>query len=1339
MNTVADGSWAPRSISLNVGPVALAHEVDQIVLGEIQTAPRPTERLAEADLDPEVHPVVPRHALTRSRTPLASPHIRGERWISCPKAAHVSENERVKDGKGRYIEQLGAALDALTDYQKIERAGQMLATETYGTIVPIGGTRDLGRDGVALVLGDQVHHLVLAVSAQGKWQDKIRKVARRVRDAGEPIDVLVYCTPEPLRDDAEFQKLRTELAADNIRLEPPLGRDWWIERLSGDTPKARAVRREILGLPAFHPGLFRTVDEYEEQFAQQRGVVLGDLVARQDCVDEVTAALKAASVVIFHGPRGLGKTRVTLAAARSFDGRFVATSTRGTETNFIDDLATLGSDTVVVDDAHSRLEVVQRLADASTDPNVGRPAHLLLVTWTSTLPAVRTAVARARDVREVEIGRLGREELAAILKAEPIRLDDPALRAAVLDASEGYPLYAVMGALALAAGADPTKLRSNPLEAYLDTFWERAPTRTEARVLALVALRGGVRVVDHMGSVTDDGKRIAAGLEISSDTLIDTLNAMVESGVLNVEEGAHVLRPDALARLIIARLCLGHPPHADLPRLLELAAPQWDRAIDLLTEVYEDTRDERVREAVRPFLEVSVPGPDADAHEWSYVLRQVRAVATLLPGESLRFGHKALAASFPASDRGALGFVVDRPQVRTDIIAIADQAKYRDLPGAIRLLLDVSLEEPFDYGNGGSSQRNAPAIDHLVRLAEIFDVSGQRDIPGFIRRTALEVVRRWREEAPDERSDMAVLVLGSLLDPALSSSNMDPDKPGVVNMTAGHMGAAAYAAAAEPLVQEIERALPSITPRGGRALFAKLSDVAHTAKGHARAFNARPTPELADAAREIACRLLAALRIRFAENIAVQVRAHRLQVDVGCSAPAPLPDGADEVETLFTYEYVPDHEASEKRRYEHIDQITTRRVGAPVDETVAWYMQRARWAFDAGLELGTQYAAQLLFRLAQERPEAAIPLARAMHRDDETGGWADVPLRPAFLRDPASVEPLLREWLAGDSRERSFVWNLLAQDPAQTFAIAPRLVADAITSATDEDAMLVEVFMLRIAGHPGDAAVLGLLLRAPAPLIQRVGVVFACLLPPDRRHTFHAALAPEDRDALIAAMMTGLRAPSPLNAPGILMHAEETMKELAEVEPEALMQWVRLRLAALHEPKVHYMDPFAHGELAGVRALRGRVSTDGLLDDYAALDDLGVAEREGWEEVLQALIPDPTDAILARLQKGGLDEDRIGHLLKLAPRGARWTDVVAAAAERLSADELTSAVHTATFGPRTWSGSPVPLLQAQVDFFDGLAQDARPKISEVGRRLAASYRNQVERAQREEQDRQYRY
>ena len=45
-----------------------------------------------------------------------------------------------------YLAQLEKALDDLTDFAGIERAGQMLASDIYGTLVPVGGTHDLGRE-----------------------------------------------------------------------------------------------------------------------------------------------------------------------------------------------------------------------------------------------------------------------------------------------------------------------------------------------------------------------------------------------------------------------------------------------------------------------------------------------------------------------------------------------------------------------------------------------------------------------------------------------------------------------------------------------------------------------------------------------------------------------------------------------------------------------------------------------------------------------------------------------------------------------------------------------------------------------------------------------------------------------------------------------------------------------------------------------------------------------------------------------------------------------------------------------------------------------------------------
>src|SRR5438034_97157 len=80
--------------------------------------------------------------------------------------------------------------------------------------------------------------------------------------------------------------------------------------------------RDVLRIP-FHPGHFRTADEFEEQFSRQRGVVVGELVSREDALAAIGSALDEAPIVILHGDRGLGKTRIAIDAGRRADARFV--------------------------------------------------------------------------------------------------------------------------------------------------------------------------------------------------------------------------------------------------------------------------------------------------------------------------------------------------------------------------------------------------------------------------------------------------------------------------------------------------------------------------------------------------------------------------------------------------------------------------------------------------------------------------------------------------------------------------------------------------------------------------------------------------------------------------------------------------------------------------------------------------------------------------------------------------------------------------------------------------------------------------------------------------------
>lgn len=1235
-----------------------------------------------------------------------------------------------------YLEQLGDALDHLTDWNAIERAGRLLVGEVYGTLVPVGGVRDLGRDAVALVLADKVSHLVLAVSADKDWRDKIRRVAERVREAGEPIDILVYCTPVPLRDDSDFQRLRAELAASGIRLEPPLGREWWLERLARDTAASRAVRREILRLLPFHPGHFRTADEYEEQYGEQAGVVLTELVGRDDVRLRLEAALRTGRVVLLHGDRGLGKTRMAVAATRAVDGRFVSGSTRGDEPTLIDDLATTSSTTIAVDDAHARPDLVRRLVSAASDPRIGRPEHLLIVTWSSMVPVVRALVGTALPIEELSLQPLEREQLAQILKAPPIALADPILRGRVLDASGGYPLYAVMGARALAGGADPERLGTNPLEAYLDTAWSPARGRAEARVLALAALVGGLRVVDDMGVITDAAREAATRLQLSDDDLVRALNALAEAGLLGLEDGRYVLRPDAIARVILKRVCLTPAPHADVRVLLALAAPQWDRALSLLTELYDESDDQRIRVAVREVLDEMLPAPDADAQAWSTFLGYVRASALLLPEDAIRWSRAALAAETPPGAE-FIGYRMVRPDVRRAIVAVAQRTKYRELRRSVELLLSVAEEEPFEYRNAGISQRNAPAIHELLELASATDAYGrQPEIPGFVRDEMRTVIAPWWRVSA-ARADLAVLVLGNLLDPAVSGAFMDPDSHDKVNLIAGQMSGPAYAAAAAPLVAEIRAVLPSTNARGGCALLAVLDDVVRTAKGHPHAFNVRPDDALQAAARAVACELLAAFRQRFASNAAMQVRAHHMQDDLGCDDAAAAPEDADDYETLFMWTRHGDLDDDERRRGAHTATMIERLRNRSVDDVIAWYASRVRGAAEAGLQQ-THYAASFLRDLTAARLDLAVPLARALHADPITAGYGHVPLDAAARRGSPDVAALLGEWAAGEVRDRWVVWAFLVQDPAGAWQRTPELVRTAFAHATEAEADMVDTFLLRLAGAPGESEALGYALRADAPLVRRVGASYACLLSADQRHPHHIPLRPDDRSTFESVLLNDLATPLPRLAPAILPHRDDMPTELAQLDPALAMRWVRARLAALETHTDGFVDAFSPADIAGLQALRGRANADGLLDDYAALTKPWIAAAEGWNTVLRHLLPDPQAAVLARLRAGGLVPAAVERLLELVGgRGDGWPDLIDAAADLLTEDELSTAVARATSHRGVVSGSFVPVMQALVDFFDGIARDGRPRVARIGQRLAASYRKRVEDERRRDHDRQF--
>jgi hypothetical protein len=249
---------------------------------------------------------------------------------------------------------------------------------------------------------------------------------------------------------------------------------------------------------------------------------------------------------------------------------------------------------------------------------------------------------------------------------------------------------------------------------------------------------------------------------------------------------------------------------------------------------------------------------------------------------------------------------------------------------------------------------------------------------------------------------------------------------------------------------------------------------------------------------------------------------------------------------------------------------------------------------------------------------------------------------------------------------------------------------------------------------------------------------FACLLPADQRHADHITLRPEDRPTFEAVLMRDLAAPAPRNAPSMLPHREHTLTELVEEDPALAMRWLRARLKALETHADGVVDAFSPAEMSALQALRGRVPADELLNDYAALDAPWIAAAGRWTTALRQLLPDLREAVLARLRAGDVPPHAVGRLLELVGGGGDgWADLIDAAADLLTEDELSVAVARATAHQGVVMGSFVPVYQALADFFDDIARDPRPRVARVGQQLAASYRKRVDEERRRDRDRDF--
>lgn len=1245
-----------------------------------------------------------------------------------------------------YIEEIEAALKRASP-KAIEDAAQALLMDETPLFLPIGGTHDLGRDAEILKLQDEVNHRFVAISVEKEWPDKIRRDAKRIKDAGFEVQEILYCTTQEVPESKQLENVRSDLRDLGIELKIA-DRKWWATKLQQDGAVARRVKRELLHLAPFRPSPLRTADEYEEYLSARQHYVLTELVGRDALIQQVAHALKPGVAVIVHGNLGSGKTRVAVEAAKRVGAAVVEPSAEDDQA-LTETLLSGPERFVALDDAQNRLQLVRRLAGSRLDPAIQRPPALLLVSWTSSLDRVRAAVSDAYAVVEIEVPGLEREQLATILR-EHFKLDD-ADRGAVLTQSQGLPLFAVLGALALGSGASREQVaRSNPLEVWFERAWPRHVPEGDAELLGILAMRGALRLIDSDGEFTVEAKKAADAAGLRPQQLRAHLDPYLDAGLAGYEDDHYAMMPDALAQLVIKRLCFSRPPLVTSAKALVEAATTssqtFGRIAQLFDRIADELREDAPRRVLVGLIAESVPKPDAEIGEWMNFVDYTEAIARFDADKAIQYARQALTATPKPATEPLLRDAYTRDSLRRKVRDLADAAlggskTAAEFRASVSLLLDLSESEPLIQDLTGGSQSRAPTMHHLFQLSERFDPRHGAGLPYAIRGEIFAALREWWKAYPETRADRVALLLTRLLDPGVFGSYMDPDKPHQFTLASGFLDPRGYPKFANEIADVLEEVLKLVTDEGGRGVLSQVDDIVRAARGISRAFNQKPNPALKAAARDVACRVLGAVATRFAANPAFLVRVHQFEREAGCpDIEAPSPEEG-QVAQLFARQYRKDWRTEQQARAKRLEKLAEELDTLSAHGLGEWIRQRAEWAQAAGLDVSTEAAREFAVLLGKRRPSNAATLARSLVANPVTAPLAELTLVDVETVWDKGGQELLESWINGTEREQFALWALLGwvHSSQPTPKIKLDLLLKALKQATPDEsriALHIETILIRLAGGPDAAEALSAALNSRNATVRRVAVLRSCLT--DQPHAHHIKLRPEDRAAFEAAFEEMAKPLGDDQTGGSLDASEETFTEVINQEPELSEKWLRGRLRHLARRPGRYIEPFSHGEYQALQGARGKLDVNSLLDDYAALAKPSFSQKEAYEKVLRLLVADLAGAIAERIERGDLTADRIGRLLRLVPEGPGWPELIVAASKYISEDDLMSAIYDATFYDQVWSGSFAPIAERQAKFFEEqLAQSEHPVVARIGRKLAEHYRKKAERERREDFRDQY--
>ena len=687
------------------------------------------------------------------------------------------------------------ALLAFTDSQAFEQLCCALLVEEFGTLVPLGGSQDQGRDAIAKLNSFQTEDqaAVFMFSLEKTWSAKVRRDQKTIQANGfKPIRCVfvtnqaVTTTQRQKAIDYAKQEFGWDLEIKDLK--------WLTARL--ENPKYVQIRRQYLVLDEMSLPALLDVEEYTERrpdrdFAPDMPTLLG----RDSELKDLTDFLDSEDSVLFLSARpGIGKTRLLLefAKTRYADSRIQVRFLRTQHESLQEMAAELDpklSYMLVLEEA-DRFTTLDALVELLKMPEFQGKLKVILSVHPWSLERLQMQVTRfATKSKVVNLSSLSNQDIDELLTKQMVVADENA-RKLIVRVAEGNPLLAVLGASVWQKGgsfADITKdevMRAYFREKLAGAF--KGVTALREKAYLALAIISATRGIEYS---RPEVRTAVSSAIVISDGELDVLIEHLESSGL-IRHGWSTVRvfPEILVRHIVWDAFFSKERKYDFR----------EKVINPLLPIYTENIMQTLAEAealgataaapmLNEFLEDALDAlGKLDAQGIHRVLQWLKSFAYYRPLPALRILRSILNLSLqPASARipGWGEWTITPTDILRDCTAVLKEISHRPEAPILRevLILLYRIAEIQDH----SRANQFPDGDSRRVLTEQV-LSLKPGKPWIISETGAEQIQIWLDNSPNEKQQEVLLAcLATLLSISWETIESSVIDANVVTMSQG--------------------------------------------------------------------------------------------------------------------------------------------------------------------------------------------------------------------------------------------------------------------------------------------------------------------------------------------------------------------------------------------------------------------------------------------------------------------------------------------------------------------------------------------------------------------------